>query len=41
VKGNAVVNELPPVAAANLKPIPGGAVIPAGGFEAICAFDPR
>jgi N-ethylmaleimide reductase len=34
VKGNMVVNDHPPVAAANLKPIFGGPVIAAGGFDA-------
>jgi N-ethylmaleimide reductase len=34
VKGSAVVNDHPPIAAANLKPIFGGAVIAAGGFNA-------
>ena len=33
VKGNTVVDELPPVAAANLKPIFRGPVIAAGGFD--------
>jgi N-ethylmaleimide reductase len=33
VKGNAVVNDHPPIAAANLKPIFGGPVIAAGGFD--------
>ncbi|GGE98595.1 alkene reductase [Aliidongia dinghuensis] len=33
VKGSAVVNDLPPVAAANLKPIFGGPIIAAGGFD--------
>lgn len=33
VKGNSVVNDHPPVAAANLKPIFGGPVIAAGGFD--------
>jgi N-ethylmaleimide reductase len=33
VKGNTVVNDYPPVAAANLKPIFGGPVIAAGGFD--------
>jgi N-ethylmaleimide reductase len=34
VKGNSEIGELPPVAAANLKPIFGGPVIAAGGFNA-------
>jgi hypothetical protein len=33
VKDNAVVNDHPPIAAANLKPIFGGPVIAAGGFD--------
>jgi len=33
VRGNAVINDDPPVAAANLKPIFGGPVIAAGGFD--------
>ncbi len=33
VKGNTVVNDHPPIAAANLKPIFGGPVIAAGGFD--------
>lgn len=33
VKGNTVVNDRPPIAAANLKPIFGGPVIAAGGFD--------
>jgi N-ethylmaleimide reductase len=33
VKGNSVINDHPPVAAANLKPIFGGPVIAAGGFD--------
>ena len=34
VKGSAVINDHPPIAAANLKPIFGGPVIAAGGFNA-------
>ena len=33
IKGNVVVNDHPPIAAANLKPIFGGPVIAAGGFD--------
>jgi N-ethylmaleimide reductase len=33
IKGSAVVNDHPPIAAANLKPIFGGPVIAAGGFD--------
>jgi N-ethylmaleimide reductase len=33
VKGNSVIGEQPPVAAANLKPIFGGSMMAAGGFD--------